>query len=36
MIPPIEDFNNSATKDIIALVIATDILSQNGAIEDLQ
>lgn len=36
MIPPIVDFNNSATKDIIAFVIATDILSQNGAIEDLQ
>lgn len=35
-LPPIEGFNSSATKDIIAFVIAIHILSQNGAVEDLQ
>lgn len=36
MIPPIEGFNSSARKDVIAFVVAVRNLSQNGIIKDLQ
>lgn len=36
MFTPIECSSKSATENIIAFVIAIHILSQNGAVEDLQ